>query len=225
MGINFRQIAIGLGIALFFLFFRYRWPTVNKYLAYIGMFVGALIIVIALIPMRSPPEQETKPVVIFPKFALYWIQKEGEDFCDLGIFIKLFNADTRAYTLNSISFATASFSIVGRGSWYIQRLIIWPKHGQTIEDRYIKAGSEGYYKILLPMKMAFTPANGSESNGGPPPGLLLKAKWTVVLGQQTVEIWPEYSATYEHIMTQSEWLDLGRPTSKLDMNNLHYQPF
>jgi hypothetical protein len=61
MGINFRQIAIGLGIALFFLFFRYRWPAVNQYCAYVGMFVGVFIVGIALMPARSPLANETFP--------------------------------------------------------------------------------------------------------------------------------------------------------------------
>lgn len=61
MGINLRQIAVGLGIALFFLFFRYRWPTVNKYFSYIGMVLGVLIVAIALMPARSPLANESFP--------------------------------------------------------------------------------------------------------------------------------------------------------------------
>jgi hypothetical protein len=59
--INFRQIAVGLGLALFFLFFRYRWPAVNRYVAYVGMLLSILIVAIALIPPRSPLANETFP--------------------------------------------------------------------------------------------------------------------------------------------------------------------
>jgi hypothetical protein len=61
MGINLRQIVIGLGIALFFLFFRYRWPAVNKYLSYAGMVLGVLIVGIALVPPHSPLGDENFP--------------------------------------------------------------------------------------------------------------------------------------------------------------------
>jgi hypothetical protein len=61
MDINFRQIAIGLGIAVFWVFFRYRWPAVNKYIAYGGMIVGVLIAAIGFLPSQSPLAKERLP--------------------------------------------------------------------------------------------------------------------------------------------------------------------
>jgi len=152
---------------------------------------------------------------------------DDKNVYELGLVAKLFNSDTRAYTINGIGYTagpSSKFELVGRGSWILARLAVFPPHAQSVEDRYIKAGSEGYYKLLLPIGMMLTPANGSPDNSGPITGIHMLADWTFTFGKQHLKINPEYSATFERPITLAEWEALTRPGSVINLENLNYQP-
>lgn len=164
-----------------------------------------------------------RPKIIFPKYSLFWVEMNPGIY-QLGMVIKLFNSDNQAYVINGISYSSATYQMVGRGSWWVKELALWPSEGQSIEDRYIKAGNEGYYKILIPTAVKLTPANGTPENSGPPTGYIIRAKWSFVFGDQHLSVEPEFAATYDHLITAVDWSSLTRPNSKINVETLDYAP-
>ena len=159
------------------------------------------------------------PNVSFQKLATFFIKK-SETIYTIGIVAKLFNLDDKPYLINGIGVSydpESVLSFVPRGGYLIQRILITQSSERVIEDNYLKPFSEGYYKIVLPINFTM------KVMGGSAPELIFFGKWSIIVRDKNIEITPEMYASYTQFVTESDWNNLLRSNSSIDVTNLPYK--
>src|ERR1700733_11484771 len=99
------------------------------------------------------------PNISFQKFALFWLQLD-DDIYQLGAMTKLFNLDSKPYQINGITLDADNWSFFPRGGYQIRRFTENQDHAEVLEDNYIKAGNEAYFKKRLPIKLNMSIISG-----------------------------------------------------------------
>lgn len=158
----------------------------------------------------------TLPNVSFQKLAIFYIQVD-ENIYQLGAVIKLFNLDNQPHLINGITFDRTSFDMLPRGGYLLKQFFLNQDHAEIIEDNYIKANSEGFYKKLLPIKFEMTIL------GGAPPEFIFFGQWQLLFGDKRVAVAPYFYTNYDSTISMREWEDILKPTSKVNLDSLQYR--
>lgn len=170
---------------------------------------------------RSPiGDTNNIPQLHSPKVALFFVLRDStQDTYDIGIVLKLFNLENHALLIQGIGLDAAQIGIIGRGSWVVQSMAIYPTPQELLEDRFIKAGDVGYYKILLPVEFKMTRSSTSPM---PTPEMALNGRWFIGIEDKKISAIPELQSTAEYILSKSEWESLLKPSSKIQVEDLKY---
>ena len=110
------------------------------------------------------------PNISFQKIALFWVNVD-EGIYQLGAVAKLFNSDSKSYSIKGLTFEGRNWTFFPRGSYHVRRLAENVDHAELMEDNYLKPNSEKYLKKLLPIKFDMT------INGGEAPEFVVRGKW------------------------------------------------
>jgi hypothetical protein len=165
----------------------------------------------------SPSSESIQPNISFQKFALFWVKLVPSQYdYQLGVVTKLFNLDSKPYLINGIVFNRGAWQFVPRSSFHLRTYTEYPDHAEIIEDNYIKAGNEGYFKKLLPLTLGM-------DLQGPAPEAIIIAQWGLVFGKNIIRVNPELYSVYETPISPDEWDDLLKPKSQINIDNLHYK--
>jgi hypothetical protein len=218
--ISFADIGLVLGTMT-------TWPLsvrVAVCAAFMAVAGGGLIWILDYLKVRETlgiesTQTETAPNIAFQKFALFWV-KTGPTQYDyqLGIVTKLFNLDNKPYLLNGMGYTNGNWQLVPRAPFHLRTFAQYPNHAEIIEDNYIKAGNEGYFKSILPLVL------GMDLHGGPTPEAVIVAQWFLTFGKNAIHVTPELYSVYEAPLSPDEWSDLLKPKSQINMENLRYKP-
>ena len=157
------------------------------------------------------------PNISFQRYALFWVEIDP-DVYQLEAVIKLFNADNSAYLIDNVSFDNISFAYFQRGSMTWQRGFIQAgKAARVASDSYIEPGRPGYYRVEIPIKLY------AHLIGGDLPAVYTFGNWNLQIGGQTVALAPRQTSTYRKSLSQSEWDDIQKSTSEIDVDALDYE--
>ena len=153
------------------------------------------------------------------KFAVFWVETDNNTY-QLGIVAKLFNLDEKPQTIKSMTFERSAWRFAGDGSYHIRNYDEGYDQPELIVDGEIGAGAVGYLKKRLPIVVSATMV------GGEMPDFAQIGRWYLTYrnrgGDEMVVVSPPVYSVYPTAISESEWDDLLKPKSKIEMNNLRY---
>jgi hypothetical protein len=150
--------------------------------------------------------------------AAYFFVEVDQDVYQLGVVLKIFNADPQVRTINDITLENVhdAWSLVARGSWYIQRIQVVADRAGPLEDSYITAGAPAYFRRLLPFKITMT------QNGGDTPIVILRGRWSINMPNGSVQATAPFYSVYPSAIALSDWNGLAKPSAAIDIESLRY---
>ena len=127
----------------------------------------------------TQPPTAAPPNISFQKFALFWVELDKESF-QLGAVTKFFNLDSVPYLVKGVVFDGDSWALIPRGSYLIRKFWGFEDRFELMEDNYIKAGNEAFFKKILPIRFEMT------VNGGSMPDFIMRGKWNLSIGSRMI---------------------------------------
>lgn len=145
--------------------------------------------------------------------------KLDKDIYQLGAVTKFFNFDDKPYPINGIILDIENWTFFPRGSYHLRPPLPLQNedHAELLEDSYIKAKSEAYFKKRLPIKFDMT------ISGGDTPELVLRGKWSLKIDNRNILMEAPFYTVYPKGISKNEWNDLQKSQSKINIEDLHYK--
>ena len=156
--------------------------------------------------------------VSFQKYAVFWVELD-KDIYQLGVVAKFFNVGDEPHLVKGLILTDAAnnWSFAPRGGYTIRRIVGNLDSAELLEDNYIKAGSEAYFKKLLPIKIDMTII------GGDTPEFILRGKWTLLLDSQKYEAQTPLYAVFKSVVSHAQWDALLKSQSNIKIDDLVYK--
>lgn len=186
---------------------------------------GILITIILLLDVVAPvavliyaiSTAPGLPKISLQKVAFFWVKTSKQDTYRVGAVIEVFNEDPEAHLINEISFRKMSGITIGGGNFFLETLVAYQDRYSFVLDGYVKAGSEAYFKKLLPITSDWV------SEGGPAPAFKFYGEWTLLVLPDVMNVASPFFAFYDRPISMKEWDDLLKPMSNININNLTYR--
>jgi hypothetical protein len=183
---------------------------VGLVLAAIGLFGGYM----ATTAFGLLLAEQTEPKLSFQKLAIFCIELE-KDIYQFGAVVHLFNLDNKPYLIERVSFFRTDLQIISRGGYNITGWLQNEPLAQIAEDNFIKANSDGLYKIILPTKLEMTIQ-------GSPPALLFFGNWQAILKEKVAIIKPDRIGAYNKVISLGEWNGILKQGSSVNLDSIEY---
>lgn len=175
----------------------------------VAVWAGPLLLKSAWEDFNRPP-----PQITFRKVAFFWIKVDHEIY-QLGAVIRLQNVGDAAYLVNGIGLDATSPRFGGRGSAYLRQIWVTDNKAELLDDNFLKPAHEATFKFLLPIKLEATVL-------GAPLSIDFVGQWAILLQKGSLSTKPEFSGTFERIISQADWQRIGRAGSEIDVDAVHF---
>jgi len=181
-------------------------PDTAKYIiAGILIILGVLGGYILQDTWREPDQRSN---IVLRSVGYFWVETAPEVY-QIGAVMRIYNLGSQTTFLRGIVLDAAQPQITGRGQSYLRRLTFFEPKAEAKDDNFVKAASDARYKLMLPIRME------AKIVFPPPAQVAYVGTWKLKFRSSERAVTPEQTATYERVITRTEWDTLLKPTSTI----------